>query len=197
MIHPDTQLSWINASVGRGVVATAPIPKGTILWTRCAFDIVLSPAKVQALSQPYHQIASTYGYLDQNGDTILCWDLGRYVNHACRPTMMSLGYDIELCVTDLQPGDELTCDYGVLNYPDFSCGCGLPDCRGRITAKDCFAYGDPWRERLLEAMACAHHVEQPLLPYLLDRKAWDTLLAGQSVIPDPSDYYCQPSGVSR
>lgn len=190
MIHPHTELKWINPQVGYGVVATRFIPQGTLLWTQCVFDIVLDPAQLAELSQPMRDITTIYGYVDHEGDTILCWDLGRFVNHACQPAMLSLGPHMEVSARDLQPGDELTCDYGTLNYAhDLSCQCGHPNCRGTIRADDALALGAQWQQQLVEAVRAAGDVAQPLLPYVRDPQAWLAYLSGQLPLPTGDSYY--------
>lgn len=192
MIHPDTQLQHVSAQVGNGVFATRFIPKGTIVWTQCAFDIVMKPEELSRLAPAYRAIATTYGYIDQDGDTVLCWDLGRFVNHACDPAMLPLGPHIEICVRDLQPGDELTCDYGVLNYAHtLDCHCGHPSCRGSVRAEDAQAIGRQWQSRLALALAAAASVPQPLLPYLIKPEAWQEYLDGRRPIPGAETYFFQ------
>lgn len=192
MIHPDTELAHVNDAVGNGVFATRFIPRGTIVWTQCAFDIVLKRDQLATLTPAYRDIATTYGYVDQDGDTVLCWDLGRFVNHACNPAMLPLGPHIEICVRDLQPGDELTCDYGVLNYAQtLSCHCGQPDCRGQIRADDAQSIGMAWQARLQAAVRAAAGVAQPLLPYLRHPGDWQEYLAGTRAIPGADTYFFQ------
>ena len=190
MIYPHTELKWIDPLVGHGVFATRFIAKGTLLWTQCAFDIVLKPPALAALAPAMRDIAMTYGYVDHEGDTILCWDLGRFVNHACRPAMLSLGPHLEICVRDLQPGAELTCDYGTLNYAHvLSCRCGNPDCRSEIRAEDALAFGTSWQLQLEDAVRAGSAVPQPLLPYLREPQAWQAYLSGQLPPPRPDSYY--------
>lgn len=190
MIHPDTELKWINTRVGHGVFATRFIPKGTLLWTQCAFDIVLKPAHLAALPSSMRDIATIYGYVDHEGDTILCWDLGRFVNHACHPAMLSLGPHLEICVRDLAPGTELTCDYGTLNYNHvLSCHCGSPACRGEIRAEDALALGSQWQQQLEDAVRAGSDVVQPLLPYIREPQTWQSYLSGQLRLPTPDSYY--------
>ena len=43
MIHPDTELRFINREIGFGVVATRLIRRGTIIWVRDELDQVLPP----------------------------------------------------------------------------------------------------------------------------------------------------------
>ena len=71
---------------------------------------------------------------------------GCLLNHACEPTTASvfhqpdgqggaLRYD-QLALVDLQPGDELTCDYTRFDWGDdglaLTCTCGSPACYGWI-----------------------------------------------------------------
>ena len=56
MIHPDTELRFINDVIGYGVVATKFIPKGTITWVQDDLDRVYSPediAKVNPIMLPH------------------------------------------------------------------------------------------------------------------------------------------------
>lgn len=195
MIHPHTELRWINDHVGHGVVATQAIPKGTIIWTQCEFDIVLTPEQLSALSEPYRNIASTYAFVDVQGNTVLCWDNGRFVNHNCNPAMLSLGAHIDICVRDLQPGDELTCDYGILNYgQELHCYCGRADCRGSIRAEDALSLSNTWQARLEAALLAARPLSQPLLPYLTHPQEWEAYLAGTLTLPTPDSYFFERKG---
>ena len=190
MIHPDTALSWINESIGRGVVATRMIPKGTIVWTQCEFDIVMSPERLEKLPPVFKDIATVYGYVDQVGDTILCWDHGRYINHSCDPAMLSLGHKIEIAVRDIQPGEELTCDYGTLNYgASLTCMCGRAACRGVIKAEDSLEFDSTWTKKLRESVLVAGDVAQPLLPFVHDLMEWESYLRGDKEPPSAENYY--------
>jgi len=190
VIHPDTEVRWINDQVGRGVVATRLIPKGTIVWTQCEFDIVFSPERLEKLPTVFKEIATVYGYVDQVGDTILCWDHGRYVNHSCDPAMLSLGHKIEIAVRDIQPGEELTCDYGTLNYgATLQCMCARPGCRGLITAEDALGFDGAWMAKLREAVSVASQVAQPLVAFVHDVQEWESYLSGDREPPTADHYY--------
>ena len=41
LLHPAGKLSWLNEGIGYGVIARAPIPKGTITWVLDPLDQVL------------------------------------------------------------------------------------------------------------------------------------------------------------
>jgi uncharacterized protein len=193
MIHPDTELRWIDDQIGYGVFVTRPIPKGTVVWVRCALDIALSPAQVQELGEAYRPILDHFAYFDPSGTAILCWDIARYVNHSCRAAMMPVGEEVEIAVRDLQPGDHLTCDYAYCNIP-LECNCGEPNCRSRVQAADLFADGADAASLTLAAIERAGAVPQPLLPFARDRQQIDPLLSGAVGLPDYSVFYC-PSRV--
>ena len=179
MIHPDTELRWISDGIGRGVVATRPIPKGTLVWTWCEFDITVSPERRATLSAPYEHIVSRYGSMDESGDIVLAWDHARFLNHSCRPNVLDLGRFLSVAVRDINPGDEVTCDYGEFNYrAPLQCECGYPECRGVIRAEDCLEFGAGWTALLQEAVSVADSVDQPLLPFVRDLDEWHSYLHG-------------------
>src|SRR5690554_1063288 len=60
MIHPDTELRFINDEVGYGVFAVRPIPRGTLIWTLCLFDRIFPPAEAAALPPVYQEILRKY-----------------------------------------------------------------------------------------------------------------------------------------
>ena len=64
--------------------------------------------------------------------------IGCFINHSCRPTTEFVHdqYGMRfVAVADLVPGDQVTFDYATteseISQP-FQCGCGEPDCRGKI-----------------------------------------------------------------
>ena len=166
MIHPATELRFIHPAIGYGVFATRFIPKGTILWALDEFDRVLSLDEVRALPDLLRTQVETYAYVDSSGSFILCWDFGRYMNHSCEPTSRSVGEAFEIAVRDIHPGEQLTCEYGVLNMSgSFACACETPSCRGTIGPADLAAHWPRWDEEAAEAFRAALTVDQPLLPY--------------------------------
>jgi hypothetical protein len=105
------------------------------------------------------------------------------VNHSCNPTCRSAGYDFELAVRDIAPGEELTDDYGSLNLEyNFSCSCGLPECRGLIRPNDLLSYGDQWDRLLVEPFRRIAAVPQPLWQFLEEKAPVEAALAGSSPI---------------
>ena len=49
MIHPKTELKFINNEIGYGVVATEFIPAGTITWAIDKLDREFSPLEFQSM----------------------------------------------------------------------------------------------------------------------------------------------------
>lgn len=178
MIHPDTELRYVNDVIGYGVFATRHIPRGTITWVRDDLDQAFSPEHVLRLSDRYKQILDKYGYLDRHGDTVLCWDNARFMNHSCEASCLSPGYDFEVAVRDLRPGDELTDDYGTLNLDSsFICACSLPTCRGEIEPQDSSRNADRWDVLLRDAFPSIRRVPQPLWPAVSERDKSEVIAA--------------------
>jgi hypothetical protein len=130
------------------------------------------------MSDLYKQVLDKYAYLDRHGDLILCWDNSRYMNHSCEATCLSAGYDFEVAVRDVLPGEELTDDYGTLNLESsFLCACSLPTCRGEIEPGDNARNADRWDELLREAFPAIRRVSQPLWAAVNERDKSDVLVA--------------------
>lgn len=180
MIHPDTELRLITPEIGRGPVATRLIPRGTIAWVLDPFDIVLTPADVDALPAPYLELAARYSYLDPGGSSILCWDHARYMNHHCEPAVRGVTPLFQIAVRDIQPGEELTCEYAECNIDRLECRCGSPRCRGLISADDLLARGAEWEAEVRAALVDAREVPQPLWRYLLDPEPVRAILEGRA-----------------
>ncbi len=115
MIHPDTEIRFINEQVGYGVVATKLIPKGTITWVQDELDRVYTPEEVAKLSDLMYEYLETYCFTNAKGEKVLCWDYAKYVNHSFKSSCFSTAYDFEIAIRDIQPGEQLTDDYGYLN----------------------------------------------------------------------------------
>jgi hypothetical protein len=183
MIHPHTELRFINEDIGYGVVATRFIPRGTITWVRDAFDQKFSTAQVACMEPLYRDIVAKYCFVDAKGDFILCWDLARYVNHSCAPTCLSAGYDFELAVRDIHPGEELTDDYGSLNLEyDFTCRCGTAVCRRTILPGDLLRYADAWDQIVAEPFRLIPTVLQPLWHLVREKEVVEAVLANNCPI---------------
>lgn len=194
MIHPDTELRFISDAIGWGVVAARPIPRGTITWARDEFDLVLPPERVVALPPHYREIVDRYAYVSPGGDYVLCWDFGRYVNHSCQPTSRSLGPDVEVAVRDIEPGEQLTSDYGELNLGEsLECRCGVVECRGIVRRDDTLRLWLEWDGAVRDTLPSVRRVEQPLWPFVLEPARLEAILVGRLPLPSSREHYVRPS----
>ena len=178
MVHPHTELRFVNPRIGWGVFATRAIPKGTIVWALDALDQHFSPEQVAALPAYAQSQLRTYSYTDGRGRAVLCWDHGRFFNHSCAANCLSLGYDFELAVRDIAAGEELTDDYGTLNPGEpFPCGCASAECRGQVLPDDMTRFGHGWNTAAREAFFLIPAVPQPLWEVVRDRAEIESALA--------------------
>jgi len=178
MVHPHTELRFVNDNIGWGVFATQAIPKGTIIWALDTLDQKFTPDQVAALP-PYAQAAlDKYSYIDARGRHILCWDHARFFNHSCEANCLSLGYDFELAIRDIAAGEELTDDYGTLNpLVPFPCLCGADACRKAVKPDDFSRLGDRWNALARDAFFRIPSVPQPLWDVLSERADIEAALA--------------------
>ncbi|MBM3507261.1 MAG: SET domain-containing protein-lysine N-methyltransferase [Alphaproteobacteria bacterium] len=197
MIHPDTELRFISPEVGFGVFATKPIPRGTVVWVLCRLDKVMSVAEVDALPPAYQPIIERYAYVDSHGDYVLCWDIGRNVNHSCDPTLMGVGHDFEMAVRDIQPGEEITCEYGGLNLSGrLKCYCGSPQCRGSVSGDDVLHHWQAWDARVADSLKYAPQVVQPILGYARNPNQFWAWVHGTEQLPSNREYHAGGTSIA-
>lgn len=163
MIHPDTELRFINDVIGYGVVATRLIPKGTITWALDKLDRSFTPHQISELDPLYQQMLEKYTYRNPLGNHVLCWDNARFVNHSSKSNCITTAYDFELAIRDIQPGEELTDDYGYLNIEEpFEVMPEAGTDRTIVYPDDLLRYYHIWDEKLLNAFPAIFTVDQPL-----------------------------------
>ena len=178
MIHPDTELRFIDPVFGWGVFATRAIPRGTITWAHDAIDRHFSAAEYAALPEYAREQLYRYCYVDVDGSRILCWDHARFVNHSCAANCLSVGYDFELAVRDIAAGEELTADYGTLNPSEpFPCFCTAPGCRKFVLPDDYVRLGAEWNRLAEAAFFLIKTVPQPLWHVVEERAEIEAALA--------------------
>jgi hypothetical protein len=170
MIHPDTELRFVNDHIGYGVFATRHIPQGTITWARDELDQAFSPDEVASMAPAYRQILEKYSFVDAFGHHVLCWDHSRYFNHSCDANCLSAGYDFEIAIRDIRCGEELTDDYGTLNLREaFRCACASPGCRLQIFPDDMERLADRWDSQVRRVFQQIATVPQPLWPFVREQ----------------------------
>ncbi len=178
MLHPHTELRHVSKLIGYGVFATHLIPKGTITWVRDELDQTFAPGEVASFPPEYQDLLEKYTFVDRAGNAVLCWDLARYLNHSCNANCLSAGYEFEIAVRDILPGEELTDDYGTLNLTEmFRCFCHHPSCRKGIMPDDLTRLWEEWDSKLRVAFPLINTVEQPLIKYVRNRTEFEEALS--------------------
>lgn len=173
MIHPATSLKYINKDVGFGVVASAPIPCGTIVWVQDDLDRVFEPDEIEALPFLFHKPLDHFTYRDNRGRYVLCWDHGRYINHRTFCNCMTTSYGFEIAIRDISVGEELTDDYGFLNLDKpFEAFPEEGTDRTTILPDDLVRFHTLWDAQLKGAFQHVLACEQPLAQ-LLGPTVWE------------------------
>ena len=183
MIHPATRLIRIDDHVGHGVIATRPIPCGTITWVLDDLDQAFTGADVARLPPSYEPLIDRWTYDDGGGRHVLCWDLARFMNHSCDPTCGGSELGFEIALRDIGQGEQLTNDYATFHLRPqewFDCRCVSPACRGIVSHEHGPSSTAEVRRRLRAASGSIDRVEQPLAD-LLPR---DRLVAAQARLID-------------
>ncbi len=175
MIHPHTEVRFISPEIGYGVVATQLIPKGTITWALDKLDREFSPEQIEKMDPVYQDILDTYTYRNNKGNFVLCWDIGRYVNHSFQSNCVTTAYDFEMAIRDIHPGEQLTDDYGYLNIPRPFKGMDEGTRRKTVYPDDLLRYHQIWDRQVEAAMKLIEKHPQPL-QHLLSEETWNTAL---------------------
>lgn len=162
MIHPNTELRFISKEVGYGVVATSFIPAGTITWVLDDLDREFTPQQFEKMGPVYQEILDTYTFRNNKGNFVLCWDLGRFVNHSFNSNCLTTAYDFEIAVRDIQEGEQLTDDYGYLNIAHPFRGIDEGTRRKVVYPDDLLKYYKVWDKKIEKVFPRIPELEQPL-----------------------------------
>ena len=176
MIHPHTELSFISNEVGYGVVATQFIPAGTVTWVLDKLDREFTPLEFEHMEPIYQNILDTYTFRNNNGHFILCWDNGRYVNHSFNSNCLTTAYDFEIAIRDIQPGEQLTDDYGYLNIAQPFRGIDEGTRRKTVYPDDLLKYYRIWDKKLLKVFNRIPKKEQALRELIRD-DIWEEVIS--------------------
>lgn len=175
MIHPHTELKFINDEVGNGIVATQFIPAGTIIWVLDKLDRAFSPEEFYAVDPIILNVLETYTFRIKNGNFLLCWDNGKFINHSFKSNCMSTAYDFEIAIKDILPGEQLTDDYGYLNITHPFRGFDEGTKRKTVYPNDLTKYYKVWDKKLLKVFHKIPKIEQALKP-LVEPELWNHLV---------------------
>ena len=173
MMHPNSEVQFVNERVGLGVFATALIPAGTIVYVDDPLDIVLLPDNPILQNPILRPMIDKYAVIEPGDKRVLAWDISRYVNHCCHCNIISTGYGFEIALRDIQPGEEIRDEYGIFNLGwTMELDCQLQDeCRGCLRPDDFDKYYAVWDEQIQAVLKLALSVEQPLWGLLSEATA--------------------------
>ena len=167
MMHPHTRVQPISDQIGVGVVATRFIPAGTAVYQTDALDIRIAPDDPRLLDATMAEHIETYTYLDPDGTRVMCWDIGKYVNHSCESNTLTTGWGFQIALRDILAGEEILDDYGIYTNEFGPLLCNEPTCRGHIRPTDFLKLVPTWDAKLKPALKKFFDVEQPLM-HLID-----------------------------
>jgi hypothetical protein len=185
MIHPDIQIKLIDEVVGYGIFATRMIPKGAIVYVKDNLEIEITSERFQQHSVEMKTWIEKYSYIDERGIRIISWDLAKYVNHCCDSNTLSTAYGFDIAIRDIEIGEQLTCDYAMLNVEEeMELYCDKPNCRATLRPMDFEACADSWDVKVKSALKHFQAVEQPLI-YLVEDEKIEAVLR---YLKDPSTY---------
>lgn len=181
MIHPHTELKFISNEIGYGVVATQLIPAGTITWVLDELDREFTPLEIDEMDPIYQNIMDVYCFRNNQGNFVLCWDNGRFVNHSFNSNCLTTAYDFEIAIKDILPGEQLTDDYGYLNISSPFKGIDEGTKRKTVYPDDLLKYAKVWDKKLLKVFDRIPGLDQPLKE-LISRDLWkeiDSIASGK------------------
>jgi hypothetical protein len=162
MIHPDTEVRFISEEIGYGIVATKFIPEGTITWVQDELDQVYTPEQVAEMLPFTQEMIDKFSFRNNKGNYVLCWDTAKYVNHSFNSNCLSTAYDFEIVIRDIQPGEELTDDYGYLNVTEAFKAKDEGTSRTTVYPDDLLNFHKEWDAKLAHTFKRLNQTPQPL-----------------------------------
>ncbi|MFT3738211.1 MAG: SET domain-containing protein [Breznakibacter sp.] len=162
MLHPATELRFVDPIVGNGIFTATFIPKGSIVWVKDALDREFLPADFYAHPPILLEKLLTYSYRNRKGNYIFCWDNAKYINHSFFPNCMTTPYGFEIAIRDIPKGGELTNDYGTLNIIEPFTPLDEGHARKTVFPDDLKTFSPLWDEMISLAILQIDKVPQPL-----------------------------------
>ena len=151
---PEPRLFEVRETpAGRSLIARQDIAPGTRLfgeddWAdaaeRASFT-TLSQAELRALPPERRAAFLRFGYNtapDEITGTFhpeVVRHPTNFLNHSCDPNAGYDGADAIVALRRIGDGEEIRMDYGTFSFSfdhEFTCRCGAPACRGKVTARD-------------------------------------------------------------
>jgi uncharacterized protein len=145
----ETELLVLKESAihGRGAFARADIGQGTRIIEYVGERI----SKSESLRRCEGNNEFIFAIDEEHDlDGNVSWNPARYVNHSCSPNCEAEcdeGHIWIIAMREIAAGEELTFNYGydLVDYKDYPCRCGSPECVGYIVAEEFFEHVRGWK----------------------------------------------------
>ena len=131
-----------SAIHGVGAFARSEIPQGTRVIEYVGERVTKSESR-RRCEQDNEYIFALDEEHDLDGN--VAWNPARFLNHSCAPNCEAECADGRIWIVasrNISAGEELTFNYGydLVDYKDYPCRCGSPDCVGYIVAEEFFEH---------------------------------------------------------
>lgn len=125
-----------NTLNGKGMIAKEKIYKGEITYIKGGHILKRDELFSSRTINSYLPIDDNYFIAAKAQEEEESIKL--YNNHSCEPNCGLRGDITFVAIRDIEPGEELTVDYGFIDNEDykFECTCGAANCRHHITGRD-------------------------------------------------------------
>ncbi len=175
MVISSVKIVWISDHKGYGLIATHPIPKGTITFAQDGLDIVIPSEKLESVDQNLREYVEKYSYEDFLGNRVVSWDLGKYMNHDDEANTLSTGYGFEIAIRDIAVGEEVTDDYRIFSTHHDTSFASTQEAKNEPEL-----WSDEqveiWDKKVQMALKSINLVNQPLRPFI-QNEIWDEVLS--------------------
>jgi uncharacterized protein len=121
---------------GSGMFAKSKIRKGEIVFIKGGYILTSNNLYSSEKISSYLPIDDDYYIGSRNKEEETGIKL--FVNHSCEPNCGLRGEITFVAMEDIQKGQELTCDYAMIDNDEyeFACNCGTASCRKKVTGSD-------------------------------------------------------------
>jgi SET domain-containing protein len=127
---------------GIGAFAKTSVPRGTRVIEYVG-QRINKEESVRRCADTNEYIFALNDREDLDGDVE--WNPARFINHSCSPNCNAELDNGRIWIVARRPinaGEEITFNYGydLVDYKEYPCHCGSPDCVGYIVAEEFFKY---------------------------------------------------------
>lgn len=124
---------------GHGIVASRPVPRGTVVWGACRTCADWSALDLQGVSPSTREWLEEFGYGLADGGLRLPCGGAHLLNHACDANVLDAGLRVGIAVRDIGAEEEVTIDYRTFRHENpwtMRCECDGPMCVGTVRSTD-------------------------------------------------------------